>query len=174
MIIVSARQSENDKDVFCLGLLELTSVQTMHINKEFEANVELKDDLTEDSSWKISQSLSNTQSHRNLGTPIRNSISFLIWIRLVLLKWSSLIPPTYGTLLGVVEQPRSAGTDEAEPKASPQERAQVQTASECSVLVTRREPAQTPSKHRQLDDWILAPDISVSRLTPVMSLHWLM
>lgn len=83
-MVFSGRQSGNSKDIFCLGLLEITSVQTMHIKKEFKDNVELKDDLMEDSHWMISWSLSNIQSHCNLGTPIRNGISILSWIRLVL------------------------------------------------------------------------------------------
>lgn len=86
MIIFSAGQSENDRDGIFGGLLEITLVQTKHINKEFKAEDELKDDLIEDSSWKVSWSFSNIQSHYNLVIPRRNSVSILIWIRFVLLK----------------------------------------------------------------------------------------
>jgi len=178
VIIFSARQSENDEEVSCLGLLEITSIQIMHINREFKPNVELKHDLMDDSRWKISRLLSHTQSHiqshYNLGTPLRNSIIILIWIWLVLLKWSSLILPTYYTLMSILEHSRSAGRDKVELKASPQECTQrVPTARGYSVLVTWRDSAPNPPKHRRLRDWFFTPDTSVSSLAAITLLHLL-
>lgn len=103
----------------CLGLYEMISAQTMHINKEFKNNTGLKHSLEEDSSWMISRSLSSMQLLHNPDNSKKNSISISNWMRFVLLKWSFLIIPTYHILLCVVEQTRSAGTDKAERNSSP-------------------------------------------------------